>query len=83
MKKAIAKTMYNIMIETDKKYIWYGDLNLIEQCAQKCQFSDIHPKKKIQRILNALEHSDLFQKKYLYSDITGQNRKYRCFKIKF
>lgn len=82
MKKPIAENMAEIMKQHNRTYIWYGDIDLIEECAKKSHIPPLHPQKRIQHILNALDKSQYFSKGYIFSDISGKNRKYRCFKLK-
>lgn len=82
MKKTIAQNMIEIMNQHNRTNIWYGDIDLIEKCAKKSHISTKHPQQTIQHILNALDKSQCFSKGYIYSDISGKNRKYRCFKLK-
>ena len=82
MKNNIAQNMIIIMEKHNRKNIWYGDIELIEECARLSGVMKIHPQNTIQCILNALEKSNLFKKGYIKSDINGSNRKYRCFIIK-
>ena len=82
MKKTIAVNMIDTLIKHNRKNIWYGDIDLIEECAEKSHITHEHPQKKIQHILNALDNSQYFSKGYIYSDINGKRRKYRCFTLK-
>ncbi len=82
MKMTIAYAMHEIMINQNRKSIWYGDLDLIEKCAKACHLSKKHPQKTIQSILNGLDYSDLFRKTYIYADFNGCKRRYRCFQLK-
>lgn len=82
MKKTIAQNMIEIMKQYNRSSIWYGDIPLIEECAKKSDIPAKHPQQTIQHILNALDKSPYFTKGYIYSDISGTCRKYRCFKLK-
>ena len=82
MKKNIAQNMVNLMKQRNITTIWYGDIDLIEECAQLSHLPPMHPKQTIQYILNALDKSRYFSKGYIISDIDGAKRKYRCFKLK-
>ena len=82
MKKRIAENMVEIMKQHNRNNIWYGDIDLIEECARKSHIPPLHPQKRIQYILNALDKSQHFSKGYIFSDINGKTRKYRCFKLK-
>lgn len=82
MKQSIAENMVKIMKQHNRTNIWYGDIDLIEECALRSHIPLKHPQKTIQRILNALDNSQYFTKGYIFSDISGKNRKYRCFRLK-
>lgn len=62
MKKPIAENMAEIMKQHNRTYIWYGDIDLIEECAKKSHIPPLHPQKRIQHILNALDKSQYFYK---------------------
>lgn len=81
MKQTIAQNMVEIMKKHNREYVWYGDIDLIEECAKISKLHSTHPKKRIQYVLNALERSPHFIKNYIKIDVNGKNRKYRCFKL--
>lgn len=81
MKQSIAQTMFEIMKQNNISYVWYGDINLIEECAEKSGVTKRHPKNTIQAVLNALDNSPLFKKGYITADFSGSKRKYRSFSI--
>ena len=78
----IAQEMKKILTEQNRESVWFGDIDLIEQCYNNLYSKSIHPYNKIQYVLNALDRSQLYEKSYIISDISGYTRKYRCFKIK-
>ena len=80
MNNNIAETMKKLLESQNRTRVWYGDLDLIEQCA-KLNGLHFHPQKSISTVLNALEQSPDFNKSYIYSDINGRQRKYRCFSL--
>ena len=82
MENQIALNMYNLLIEHNRTCVWYGDIHLIEECAKKSNIIKRHPQLTIQTVLNALDSSPLFEKGYIYCDISGKVRKYRCFSVK-
>lgn len=82
MKKTISQNMIEILTLNGQKSVWYGDIKVIEECANKSNVQKGHPQKTIQCVLNALEYSKYFEKSYIISDHTGKKRKYRCFTIK-
>lgn len=73
--------MVDILKAHNRTTVWYGDIDLIEECALKSNITAKHPKVKIQYVLNALDKSSFFCKSYIVSDISGRKRKYRCFKL--
>ena len=73
MKTTIAQNMIEIMKQHNRTTIWYGDLDLIEECAKKSHIPHKHPQNLIQQILNALDRSPNFSKCYIYSDVTGKS----------
>ena len=68
--------MIEIMKQHNRTTVWYGDLDLIEECAKKSHIPHKHPQNLIQQVLNALDRSPDF------SDVSGRKIKYRCFKLK-
>lgn len=73
--------MKNKLVELDRNCIWYGDIQIIENCAAECGVKASHPRKTIIAVLNALDNSPLFSKSYIIADINGSKRRYRCFSI--
>ncbi|QWU14272.1 hypothetical protein SAMN04487895_101569 [Paenibacillus sophorae] len=69
MKKTIAEHMYDILIENGRNSVWYGDLDEIHECANRAgmydKHGDHHPLKINNRVLSALDKSDLFTKGYI------------------
>ncbi|WP_337591084.1 hypothetical protein [Vescimonas sp.] len=82
MKYQIALTMKEIMLKNGRNTVWYGDLELIEECAELSGVKIQHPKKTIKYILDNLDRSPCFTKGYIIADIDGSKRRYRCFKLK-
>lgn len=82
MNNKIAVNMKEILISHNLTSVWYGDILLIEECAKKSMINTKHPTKTIQRILNALDNSTLFEKSYITADFSGRKRRYRCFTLK-
>ena len=80
-KSEIAHHVKDKLIQIKRNSIWYGDIQIIEECAEECGIIQSHPQKTINVVLNALDKSPLFIKSYIFSDINGPKRKYRCFKI--
>ena len=80
-KSEIAHYVKDKLIQNKRNSIWYGDIQIIEECAEECGIIQSHPQKTINAVLNALDKSPLFIKSYIFSDINGSKRKYRCFKI--
>lgn len=82
MKNTIAKNMQQLLQEQNRKSVWYGDTHIIEECALRSRLTTKHPLRTIQSVLNALDRSKLFEKKYIIADISGKPRRYRCFVFK-
>ena len=80
-KSEIAHHVKDKLIQIKRNSIWYGDIQIIEECAEECGIIQSHPQKTINVVLNALDKSPLFIKSYIFSDINGSKIKYRCFKI--
>lgn len=78
----VASYVKQKLIGINRNTIWYGDIQIIEECAEECGIKTSHPLKTITTVLNALDRSPLFSKSYIFSDINGVKRKYRCFSIK-
>ena len=73
----VAYHMKRKMEQNERTTIWYGDIQLIEECAKECGILRSHPQKTINTVLNALDKSPLFTKSYIFADINGSRRKYR------
>lgn len=81
MRQTIAQNMLKIMKQKNLSCVWYGDLDIIEECAKKSGVIKQHPKNTIQTVLNALDKSCFFRKGYIIADFDGIQRKYRSFTI--
>ncbi len=81
MKQQVSQTMKKLLIERGRNTIWYGDIELIEECAKLNGIKNDHPKNTIKRILDYLDHSPDFSKGYIVADFSGNKRRYRCFKL--
>lgn len=77
----VAHHVKSKLIQNKRSSIWYGDIQIIEECAAECGIVQEHPRKTINVVLNALDKSPLFRKSYIFTDINGSRRKYRCFSI--
>ena len=62
MKYQIALTMKEIMLKNGRNTVWYGDLELIEECAELSGVKIQHPQKTIKYILDNLDRSPCFTK---------------------
>ena len=82
MKHNIALSMMELMLKKKRNTIWYGDIELIEECARLNCIEFLHPQKTIKRILDSLENSPYFIKGYIIADFNGVKRRYRCFELK-
>lgn len=81
MNNCIERNMKEILNRMGRHSVWYGDVDIIEECAKMSGVKLSHPKRNIRIILNGLENSASFKKSYIVSDISGINRKYRCFTL--
>jgi len=87
MKKTIAEHMADILREENMRAVWFGDIVQIHECAVRAgiyervrgQHGD-RPLRVIQKVLNALERSDLFEKGYIRFD--GNKAPCRSFKLR-
>lgn len=80
MKKGyIAKTVRQIMIDSNEQYIWFGSVEILDKCTDVLQLNHIHPLVRAKRILDAVDRSSYFLKKYMMVEINGKMRKVRCF----
>ena len=77
----VAAYMKNRLTELNRNSVWYGDIQIIEECATECGIKKSHPSKTISAVLNALDKSPLFSKSYIFADINGSRRRYRCFRV--
>lgn len=77
----IAQTVRCVLLVEGEKYIWYGSTSLLDKCAEKLGYSQLHPIVRTQRILKALEHSADFRKYYIYFEVNGKMRRVRCFQL--
>lgn len=77
----IAENMKTIMKKHNRTTVWYGDLELIEECARLSGLTSRHPKATIKSVLDALDKNRNFKKTYMYEDFSGVRRKYRCFTL--
>ena len=77
----IAQTVRCVLLVEGEKYIWYGSTSLLDKCAEKLGYSQLHTIVRTQRILKALEHSADFKKYYIYFEVNGKMRRVRCFQL--
>lgn len=67
-RQSIAKHMQDVLIENGCEGVMWGDRILLDECADRATHTTLmetHPLDRHQRILNALEHSALFEKFYI------------------
>lgn len=81
MKRSVALCMKKIMLEKGRQTVWYGDIELIEECAKISGIKSNHPKNVIKTVMDQLEFSPDFSKSYITADFSGSVRRYRCFKL--
>lgn len=84
--KTIAEHMVDVMAEQNRSSIWFGDLDLIHECANRSGMyrrirskNGDHPLIIIQKVLKALERSEDFDKGYMRYD--GNKPACRYFKL--
>lgn len=85
MKKTIAEHMRDVLIDTDNPSVMHGDAGLLDDCGRRCAHTNlmkIHPLNRWQRILDALEHSPLFEKCMVYLGKRQGNQWVRNFDLK-
>lgn len=82
----IAEHMRNILIERGYESVSFGDVDEIEECAKRSGMYNRakdskgnHPLNIANKVLNALDRSDLFEKRYMKGN---KNRDIRCFYLK-
>ena len=72
--KTIAEHMADIMNEEGQEIVWYGDLDILHECADRAGSKDrvrvnsrrnTHPMTLMQKVLAGLDRSDLFEKSYI------------------
>lgn len=66
--KTIAEHMVDVLTERGIKVIGWGDYGFLDDCASRCTHTTLmetHIDARHQRILNALERSDRFEKNYI------------------
>lgn len=78
----IAQTVKCVLLIEGEKYIWFGSTSLLDKCAEKLGYSQLHPTVRTQRILNALERSADFKKHYIHFEVNGKMRRVRCFQLR-
>jgi hypothetical protein len=69
VRKSIAEHMRDILIENGRTSVWYGDLDEIHECAKRAGMyeknGNTHPLAINNRVLTALDRSNLFRKGYI------------------
>lgn len=66
--KTIADHMVDVLVERGIKVIGWGDYTFLDECASRCTHTTLMESRieaRHQRILNALERSDRFEKYYV------------------
>ena len=53
----VAHHVKSKLIQNNRNSIWYGDIQIIEECAEECGIIQSHPQKTINVVLNALDKS--------------------------
>ena len=85
-KKTIAEHMRDILIEREYNSVSTGDLVDIEECAKRSGMyarskysTGNHPLNISKKVLNALDRSSLFERRYMKGH---DNRDIRCFYLR-
>lgn len=78
----IAQTVKYVLLVEEEEYIWFGSTSLLDKCAEKLGYNQLHPTIRTQRILNALEYSADFKKHYINFEVNGKMRRVRCFQLR-
>jgi hypothetical protein len=85
----IAEHMREVLLETDNAAVMWGDVHLLDDCASRCihtTLMEAHPMVRHKRILDALDHSSLFEKHYVRVDLWNgrgyAGRHVRYFKLR-
>lgn len=85
--KTIAEHMVDVLTERGIKVIGWGDYGLLDECASRCTHTTLmktHMNARHQRILNAIERSDKFEKHYVEGPTVMRGRRWlRQFKLIF
>jgi len=61
MRNRIAEKMRDILLQAGRKSVWYGDIDILEMCANQCNICTTHPQKTIRLVLNSLPQSVCLQ----------------------
>ena len=79
MRKTIAETMKEVLEADNVSFAAWGYPDNMDRCAELLgqKYVDLHPLERHRRILNALEKSPLFIKRYV-----RMHRLVRCFWLK-
>jgi len=84
--KTIADHMVDVLTERGIKVIGWGDYGFLDECASRCTHTTLmntHMNARHQRILNAIERSDKFEKHYVNGPTVMRGRRWlRQFKLK-
>lgn len=82
-RKTIGHVMYDILDENESWIVMWGDCGFLDECASranvKCKIP--HPYNRWQRVLNGLDRSPLFEKRYVKvedGNWGGWVRSFRC-----
>lgn len=82
--KTIADYTVDVLRETDNPGVMFGDVHLLDEIASRCTHTtlmDKHPMVRHNRILNALENDNRFEKFYEYMNGVHGNPYWRSFKL--
>lgn len=85
MRRTIADIVIEVLNETDNGGIMFGDTFLLDMVADRCTHTTLmkkHPLIRHNRILNALEKDNRFEKFYVRMSGMLGNQFWRSFKLK-
>lgn len=83
--KTIADYTVDVLKETNNPGIMFGDVTLLDMVADRCTHTNLmekHPMVRHNRILDALDNDDRFEKYYVKMRGIRGNQIWRSFKLK-
>ena len=83
--KTIADFTIEVLNETDNPGVMFGDTVLLDMIASRCTHTNLmekHPMIRHNRILNALQRDERFEKFYVKMNGYWGNQRWRSFELK-